>query len=377
MNNPFKIEINQSRIFGLDLLRAMAILFVLICHAELQLPKILQDLSKLFYFDGVLIFFVLSGYLIGNIFIKQFNNNDFSKSLVLNFWKRRWLRTLPAYLFTLILLIVICKFSNPNFPIEKTWRYFFFLQNINTKEHLFFFGESWSLTVEEWFYLLMPILTLSIHFIFRLNFKKSILLYIGLTIIGMFVIRHIKYIIYNPQDIRDWADYFKDSVNTRLDSISFGVLGAYLNYYYKDKWLKLNHFKYMMIGLISFFVIRYLVLFGFIERGSYFNCNIAFALNSLLIFITLPFFSNMKETKSKLFNNAITKISLISYSMYLLNLSVITYSFINRLNIISYVGDYKLSVVINYSLFWILTILCSILMYKYIEIPFMKLRDRK
>ena len=367
MKNLFRLNTPPNRVFGLDLMRAMAILFVMISHAELQLPESLKAVNRLFYFDGVLIFFVLSGFLIGNIFIRQLEENGQDGNVLLRFWKRRWLRTLPAYLFILILLIILSRHSNPEFPLSKVWKYFLFVQNINDARGLFFFGESWSLAVEEWFYLLMPVFTLALMKIFNGGVKKTVLAYFIITITGSFLIRHFKYQVYQPQNIKDWADYFKDSINTRFDSLSFGVLGAYLSYYHKQQWIRFNHSRYAIIGLAGFFLIRYLALFGVIERESYFNCNIAFTLNSVLIFITLPFFSNMGATPYKLFNNVVAKTSLISYSIYLLNLSVVTHFIINKNRPLMPIG---------YPLFWVLTIVLSVLMYKYIEAPFLKLREK-
>jgi len=366
MRNFFRLDIPANRVFGLDFMRALAIFFVMMSHAELQLPENLTSINQLFYFDGVLIFFVLSGFLIGNIFIKQLEQDRRKGNVLLRFWKRRWLRTLPAYLFTLVLLIVLSRHDNPGFPLHKVWKYFLFVQNINDARGLFFFGESWSLAIEEWFYLLMPVFTLAFIKIFNTGVKKTVLLYILFSITGSFFIRHFKYQIYQPENIKDWADYFKDSINTRFDSLSFGVLGAWLSYYYKQQWTLLNHRRYAVIGMAGFFLIRYLALAGVTERESYFNCNIAFTLNSVLVFITLPFFSNMGATPFKLFNNIVTKTSLISYSIYLLNLSVVTHFIINK---------NKSLLPLGYPLFWALTITLSILMYKYIETPFLKLRE--
>ena len=183
--------------------------------------------------------------------------------------RTKQVRTLPAYLFILILLIILSLHSNPEFPLSKVWKYFLFVQNINDARGLFFFGESWSLAVEEWFYLLMPVFTLALMKIFNGGVKKTVLAYIIITITGSFLIRHFKYQIYQPQNIKDWADYFKDSINTRFDSLSFGVLGAYLGYYYKQVWIRFNHSRYAIIGLAGFFLIRYLALSGVIERESY------------------------------------------------------------------------------------------------------------
>lgn len=61
----FKIEIDSNRIFGLDILRAFAILFVIYKHAANYVPSSVKSIYTIFSLDGVSIFFVLSGFLIG------------------------------------------------------------------------------------------------------------------------------------------------------------------------------------------------------------------------------------------------------------------------------------------------------------------------
>src|SRR4051794_25447542 len=90
-----------QRVYGLDILRALAILEVVYAHAfrftDSRLP---------FLYDGVGIFFVLSGYLIGGILLKTINTTEFRKENLLKFWYRRWWRTLPAYYFVLVSIIL-------------------------------------------------------------------------------------------------------------------------------------------------------------------------------------------------------------------------------------------------------------------------------
>ena|SRR4030067_605713 len=94
----FKIEIDRNRVYGLDILRAFAILFVAYGHGS----AILGDhINKTIYyfpiFNGVVMFFVLSGFLIGGILLKVINQTEFNKKDLFNFWIRRWFRTLPNY----------------------------------------------------------------------------------------------------------------------------------------------------------------------------------------------------------------------------------------------------------------------------------------
>ena len=81
------IEINKNRIYGLDILRALAIFFVVLDHSKHTLEKnssvFINEISRIyswnlryFIFDGVSIFFVLSGFLIGGILIRSFEKEE-------------------------------------------------------------------------------------------------------------------------------------------------------------------------------------------------------------------------------------------------------------------------------------------------------------
>ena len=100
---PYSVEpdapssaLGPRRFFGLDVVRSLAILLVLLCHLEVLLDPP-EGFSHYFHyagFQGVELFFTLSGFLIGRIILDH-PIRDF-KSLCL-FLARRWLRTLPAF----------------------------------------------------------------------------------------------------------------------------------------------------------------------------------------------------------------------------------------------------------------------------------------
>ena len=103
---------SEKRIFGLDLMRAVAILMVLSSHLLWIYPPnngIISQVFQLFGYLGVEIFFVLSGFLIGRIVYRLYLQDDFTISSVLYFLKRRWFRTLPNYYLVLLINILIFK----------------------------------------------------------------------------------------------------------------------------------------------------------------------------------------------------------------------------------------------------------------------------
>jgi len=118
MINIFKIEIDPKRVFGLDILRALAIMFVVAGHGSTLLPPKIGNISNLFIFDGVSIFFVLSGFLIGGIFIKLIEENGIETSVLKNFWVRRWFRTLPNYFLILLTLCLLNFFLMKDLLLE-------------------------------------------------------------------------------------------------------------------------------------------------------------------------------------------------------------------------------------------------------------------
>lgn len=358
---------NTSRIYGLDILRAFAILFVLFGHGNTLIkayvpPKVLN----LPILDGVSIFFVLSGFLIGGILLKIINRKEkLGISDLFHFWIRRWFRTIPNYMLFLVLLIVLNKKN-----ILSIGHYFLFLQNLSVP-HPTFFAEAWSLAVEEWFYLLIPIMLFFLPALFKLRKEKAILIIIIATIVSITVFRIIKSYYLEVDSYKTWDMHFRKVVITRIDSIMFGVLGAYLSIYHQKLWNTRRKTSFW-IG-ISLILIHKLTFELQVPVGLYLNV-FSFSLMSLGTLMLLPYLSNLKEGKG-LAHRFFTHVSLISYSMYLINYSLLIRIVIPWLS--SLFNDPSSSSIgwMMYLAYHLLAFTGSYLIYKYYEIPFMNLRD--
>jgi peptidoglycan/LPS O-acetylase OafA/YrhL len=147
-----------GRVFGLDLLRAAAIMMVICAHGFVVLyPHFGEPLGIFGHggFYGVELFFVLSGFLIGQILIRA--GADLARAgNVVFFYVRRWFRTLPLFFLFLIVNVVFERmFRAHAVGAAEALTHGFFLRNFSAFQ-MTFFPESWSLAIEEWFYLLFP-----------------------------------------------------------------------------------------------------------------------------------------------------------------------------------------------------------------------------
>jgi peptidoglycan/LPS O-acetylase OafA/YrhL len=374
ITSVFKIKIDNKRSFGLDILRAFAIMTILIAHSKILLTDLIpKKILRAITFDGVSIFFVLSGFLIGGILIKTIEKNGAHFSTLLNFWIRRWLRTVPMYFIVLTLLIVLAGLNVGPAESGNPILYYFFLQNFNTP-HPLFFPEAWSLSIEEWFYLISPVLILvTIRFI-KIDLKKSILFTAVLIIIFSTCFRFYRYSTIEINSIVNFADYIINQVVTRLDSLMYGVIGAYIQYYHKDLWIK--HKKIMFLTAMLYFLsIKY--IFSLHNGFDLFYCVFNYSIFSIAILFTLPFLSGLKVRKENTLYRIITTISLISYSMYLVNFVLVLGILVPKtMGFLHLHTGRATEACINMILFWLYTVLISILTYKYIEIPFMNLREK-
>lgn len=382
----------ESRIFGLDILRSTAILLVLYSHGfDPFLAEYFPKLRILIFMDGVDLFFVLSGFLIGLILIKQFEKNvDYTFLPIFDFWKRRWRRTLPNYYFILFLILfvpVILPFFKGNFaviPIEVWSSFLLFSQNL-FKPQVNFFLEAWSLAVEEWFYLITPIILWLFTEIFKKVLpKKWIFLLMIVSVLLISIIFRYQVGLRINDNIIAWDSHIRRVVFSRLDSIMYGVLGAFLKFYYPKLWEKKSLFIYMnLIGIICLFITHYAYLAAINSHTNIFMNTLYFSISGIGVMFLLPQINSLKIPPQSgitgIIGKIITHISLISYSLYL------THGYLILGHFIRYKNEYfdqqlphsPFIGILYFSGYLLISIIISTILYYTVELTFMNKRTKE
>ncbi len=367
----FSIYPGENRIFGLDLLRFFAIFFVLLGHSVILLPEAAKQTARMFVLDGVGIFFVLSGFLIGQILLKQINRGETRFRNLLHFWSRRWMRTLPAYFVVLTFLLIVSAQLRPGFVPGNWYKYYFFVQNFNAVQPDFF-QESWSLSIEEWFYLMVPALFFSVLYFLKKHFRNTLLFLIIAGIIGILAYRYLLFTSYEGKDFQ--TDILLQIV-PRLDGIMVGVLGACSIVYFPRLWERFRHWAWFAMMFVMLFVFKFLNT----TDNSLYYCVFAPSLKAFCVLFMLPFLSGWKIQGENFLSKAITFVSITSYSLYLINRTIvidllIKYGMHGKLAEKYVAGNYWLR---EYLLFWGLSAILAFLLHKGVERPFLKLRDKR
>lgn len=353
----------ENRIFGYDIIRAMAILLVMIGHvlAYLYTGKYSFFLSFLSGFLGVELFFVLSGVLIGKLLIDVFNSENFHNKMK-NFLVRRWLRTLPLY-FVMLLVYWFANYYlySDNNQDVALWKYVFFIQNF-FKVQPTFFGISWSLSVEEWFYVLFPLVLLLIKKInTAISTKKLFGIGIFIFLIYFLCMRFLAF----PNSNFTFFEGVRKVAFFRLDSIAFGILMAFGFEYFKEI-ISSKKYQLLALGILILIFNQYFIFKNNYSNLYYFN-TVYYSVLGLGIALVFPFFKEIKSENSFLIK-PITFISKISYSLYLVHWLV--YKFLDLIYFNTISGNLK------FVLFFILSFLAAIFTYELIEKPMMKFRKK-
>ncbi|HEY5894520.1 MAG TPA: acyltransferase [Chthoniobacterales bacterium] len=348
-----------KRLIGLDAIRAIAILLVVLTH------------YLGFYFGitgrwcwplgvlGVEMFFVLSGYLIGGILLDVIakNNGRLTPPVLLNFWMRRWFRTIPNYLLFLAIFIVGFHRYDP----KEIATYLTFTQNLFHPVPGFF-DISWSLAVEEWFYLLFPI-SILLFSVTNWRMRYKVLAATAVLFICPLVLR----IVYGPG--LEWDSGVRKIVVMRLDALMWGVLVAAMKRYAPAYFQKLQSPKFFGAGLVLLITLLLSLNMKF-KPAEDFIATWAdafwFSGFSLSVALMMPFCVAIRSLPLPLSHVAM-RISLWSYSMYLCHEPVM---FVTKKLFHELPRGFLIAITS------VVILAVSALLYHFFEVPMLRLRDK-
>ena len=348
-----RIPHQGTRSIELDFARGIAILLVMGAHF-FRTPTnniVLQTFDRFlvrFGGEGVVLFFVLSGFLVGGLLLKELKL--YGRIDARRFILRRGMKIWPGYYAYLLCIILTHAHPLKSF----LWQNLFHVQN--------FFGTSllhtWSLSIEEHFYLF---LAFSLYVFSRNGWSiKQITLVLGSVLGLVFVLRLIS--CFEGNDFA--ATHFTEN---RMDALTCGVLLAIFYHFYPDIFMAIAKQKYL---LLAGFLCAFLVL-GQLPLGFWMN-SIGLTLNYLMwaAFLIL-FFTHSTRIRGQLWYRLVSAIGVYSYGIYLYHNSV-------RHPVQSLV--LRLPASMQWATLWGFQLIASVvvgaLMTHLIEWPFLKLRNR-
>lgn len=356
----------SNRNHGLDILRSVAILLVIMSHYTFVTGEsIFGPLGKMGGM-GVDLFFALSGYLIGHQIFSALKMEKFSLKL---FYARRLLRTLPNYFFVLGLYCLFPIFREEPFTIPL-WKFLTFMINFGFKPSAF--SHAWSLCIEEQFYLILPLIALFL--VGKLSWRWGWFIVLSI-LIGEIMIRACIWLIYlRHAGNNDGLIYMKmiyAPTFTRLDSLVLGVSLALLKIYQSKLWTRItkNGNAIFILGVIGYCCVAYLFQHG--SSNQFFSVVLNY---SLLALSSTALMLSVLSENSLLANVKIPgamTLATWSYAIYLTHKPLM--HLIHQLLLHWHLAD---SVLITFTSSIFVLLAGGWMLYTCVEKPFLRLREK-
>lgn len=360
---------NNNRLYGLDTLRAIAIIIVLIYHYKVVVSQenIFGFMSQLGW-TGVDLFFVLSGYLIGNQILSAFaKGQGFSLKL---FYIRRFLRTLPNYYFVLALYFVfpVALSGTATAPL---WSFLTFTQNLDLRAGETF-THSWSLCIEEQFYVIFPVIALLIAYA-----KRSIMLgWIAIVSAMLFAIflRGFNWHAHGETaiPIQSFMEHIYYFSLTRFDELLPGVAIALLKNFHPATYAKVlrRGNLLLILGLASVSAIFY-VYYHYPYGTSLLVTSVGYSLLALSFAILVLAALSPNSILHRIRIPGAASLALWSYAIYLIHKPLFQ---VLKAPLTEYGID--INGWLGVAIIMAVSIFCGWALYFFVETPFMKLRAR-
>ncbi len=314
MSNPVNVEIDsRHRIAGLDGLRALSIVLVILLHT-MQHRSLTHHVPYMVYVlcnggMGVLIFFVISGYLITTLLLRE---RDKPGGISLKrFYIRRAFRILPplyAYVLAMVALGIAGRLAGVD--ARDIWTALTLTRNYAHHVDLWAFEHFWSLCIEEQFYLLWP--GVVVFCLARWPGAQGRIAASRVAIAVIVVEPFVRVFAFHF-----WPNYHNMGMFHMLaDGLMFGATGALLQGHTRFEAIYRRATRWpFLLPLILFFVLGALG----VRFENYWNLPIGLTLDGFVILMWLLWLArNPKTTLGRIMNNpVVTWIGRLSYSLYI------------------------------------------------------------
>jgi len=353
-------------------LRSLAIVLVFIYHYRVFVSRAPDfGLASELGWTGVDLFFVLSGYLIGN---QLFSGLAAGHALsVRSFYLRRALRTLPNFWVVLALFFLFPTVMGGN-PPPPLWRFLSFTQNIDLRPGTAF-SHAWSLCIEEQFYLLLPPAALLLARRGRIGWAW--LAVSGGIAAGM-AWRGLMWSRYGTLADNGAQGYYPNIYYAslgRFDEFLPGVAVALVRNFHRDTWERmLRHGNaWLVAGLVSVALVYWLLArtywidgYGYGFAGTVFGYSLMAMAFSLLVVAAMSPGSLLYRVRVP----GAAALAAWSYAAYLVHkpISQIVKAQLGH-ELAGPWGVFAVAVLASLAGGWLL--------YRVVETPFMALRDRR
>lgn len=320
-----KLDLNiHQKLYGLDHLRALAIILVFFFHYYIVSggqPEWLPNVAS-FGWIGVDLFFVLSGFLISAQLFTQIKHGQNISFKV--FFAKRFFRIVPAFLVTVAIYFCFPFFREKE-ALSPLWRFLTFTQNLGLNIKDFgTFSHCWSLCVEEHFYLLLPIILIILQRSKLIS--KSYWLLIVLFLFGFSIRIYSFNNLYLPKLEEEdgwlyWYKFIYYPTYNRLDGLLVGVSIAGIYVFKPNLWNKLSKYGNQFI-LLSLCVLT--SAYFLCEDQQTFNASIlGFPLIALGFGLMVLGAISPTSFLYKWNSKTTTFIATLSYSIYLTHKGII------------------------------------------------------
>ncbi len=348
------------RIQSIDFLRGIAIFLVLFRHVA-YIPY-LEQIGWI----GVDLFFVISGFLVSGLLFNEFKK--YNQINAKQFLIRRGFKIYPLFWFALATVIVSHNITNFGTETANIWAELFFYQNY----HPGVISVTWSLAVEEHFYILL-VLALVIGTRFGNLYNKKGFHYITGSVLvlclGIRLINAVQYTEYN------FLHHYS-ATHIRIDSLTFGVIIAY-NYYFNKQWLTETVQKYskQLLAIAVLCIAPCLILkttntFTFTFGFTFLYVGFGILLSLMVLHPKAEIKTQQLVTKTAY--ESIATVGTWSYALYLIHIPIhILFRRITERMVNMQVRD--ITMIVCYVT---ISIIAAYALTELIEKPFLKLRDK-